>query len=218
MHRPLRAHIDEAEEKALMNKHTNYILLIGVSSSVSVIISFELAQKGDFVSLVGRDNLLLKKMLNVIRSSGGSGTAIPADVGNNSSLMALTETITIETEEVNGILFFYQVPHSCFSQSPKNMLHAINTLIVSPFLIINSLVHVMPRGSSVLFIDCTEKNHVNTSLYRLIQNLMQEIIASITFEIHNKEINISMLSMHDHSETKVKTFINKVVGIMHKER
>lgn len=190
-----------------MKLKDKYAVVTGASTGIGRAIAVQLAKQGAFTALTARTKPALEETKRLVEKNGGRADIIPCDLGNIYALGGLTETIQINTEQVDILVNVAGIWHGkneVFANrdfekfTPQTIIDTYMVGTVSPTLLAHAFIPLMPRGGKIINISGTFENGAKGWLpYYVSKRAIEDLTVGLAQELKDKNIQVNAISPSD---------------------
>lgn len=174
-------------------------LVTGGAEGIGACIAKELAEKGYSVIICDNNAEAGKERARMIAETGGKAQFVETDVSDWESVMEMSRLVKGKFGQINAIINNAGIadPSMEFpSGDVKQWQKVIDTNLSSAYLVINSLVDMMPAGSSIVNISSTRafQSEPNTLAYSAAKGGIVALTHSLAITLSEKRIRVNSIS------------------------
>lgn len=188
-------------------KHQKFAVVTGASTGIGRAISIELAKRGIFIALCGRNKDRLHETRDVITKNNGSSEVFIGDFTKLDSLNALIALIKQKTDHVDILVNVAGIWHGenevyagkdFESFPPQVILDTYSVGLTTPTLLSHAMIPLMQKGAKILNISGTFENGAKGWLpYFVSKRAIEDLTIGLSEELKERRIEVNAISPSD---------------------
>lgn len=167
------------------------ILITGASRGIGRALAEKFAFENKII-LTGRDKSKLNETAELVKTNGGVSVIIEADLSDPQKVLALTENLVVSQLDIliNNAGMVSVEPLE--NMTLENWQKTFDVNVTAPFLLIQKLHSIMPKGSSIVNIAsvASKTGLSNWSSYCMSKFALDGFTKSIREELREKDIRV----------------------------